>query len=159
MLSLLFGGTFVILFCEYVYFTFCRYVLSSVVSYFTVLLWFVLPCWCNERCMLDWSGLWAADSARSSLRDIPLRALLPIHRFLLRPLHPIFDTPAPFSAPLTLRSHALLSTQYFLAFFRLNYSYVYQYYLTTIIGYYLWATSRATYATYQLISLLLPIAC
>jgi len=30
--------SFVILFCEYVYFTFCFYVLSSVVSYFTVLL-------------------------------------------------------------------------------------------------------------------------
>jgi len=39
MLSVLFGGTFVILVCEYVvYFTFCFYVLSSVVSYFTVLL-------------------------------------------------------------------------------------------------------------------------
>jgi len=42
MLSLLFGGTFVILFCEYVYFTFCFYVfnMSSVVSYSTVLLQF-----------------------------------------------------------------------------------------------------------------------
>ena len=41
MLSLLFGGTFVILFREYVYFTFCFYVfdMSSVVSYFTALLW------------------------------------------------------------------------------------------------------------------------
>jgi len=34
------GGTFVILFCEFVYFAFCFYVLSSVVSYFAVLLWF-----------------------------------------------------------------------------------------------------------------------
>jgi len=42
MLSLLFGGTFVILFCEYVYFTFCFYVfdMSSVVSCFTELLSF-----------------------------------------------------------------------------------------------------------------------
>jgi len=36
--TLLFGGTSVILFCEYVYFTFCCFVLSFVVSYLTVLL-------------------------------------------------------------------------------------------------------------------------
>jgi len=39
-MSKLFGGTFVILFCQYVYFTFCFYVfdMSSVVFYSTVLL-------------------------------------------------------------------------------------------------------------------------
>jgi len=38
--------------------------------------------------MLGWSGLWAADSARSPLRDLPLRDFpLPLHRFLPSPLH------------------------------------------------------------------------
>jgi len=38
MLSLLFGGTFAILFCEHVYFTFCFYVFDSLVPILLCLL-------------------------------------------------------------------------------------------------------------------------
>ena len=63
------------------------------------------------------SRLWAADSARSSRlrspRDLPLRTLHLLHRFLPRLLHVLLCSTrflarsAPFSGPLTLRSHAL----------------------------------------------------
>ena len=64
--------------------------------------------------MLGWSGLWADDSARSTLRqfplgDLPLRAPLRSIVFLQRPLTaPLRSTQfLALSAPLTLRSHAL----------------------------------------------------
>jgi len=61
--------------------------------------------WNEWSKMLGWSGLWAADSARSPLRDLPLRAPLPL---LSRPLHaPLRSTR--FSALSALFSSPLVS--------------------------------------------------
>jgi len=51
------------------------------------------------------------DTPLSPLRDLPLHAPLPLHRFLQRPLGTALRSTrlsAPLSAPLTLHSHALL---------------------------------------------------
>jgi len=59
------------------------------------------------------SGRFSPLPALFPLRDLPLRAPLPLYRFLPRPLHAPLRSirfsarSAPFSAPLTLRLHAL----------------------------------------------------
>ena len=70
---------------------------------------------CEISEILRWSGLWAANSARftlrsrsttsrSALRYAPLRSNVFLPRPITAPLHQIFGPSAPFSAPLRSRA-------------------------------------------------------